>query len=68
MKLIIDNICEDSHNEIKAWRVAYDKKKNSRINYSDTFGEIDKKESNKLSIQEERFLVYHSFKNKTLCS
>ena len=68
MKQIIDNICEDSHNEIKAWKVAYDKKKNSRINYSDTFGEIDKKESNKLSIQEERFLVYHSFKNKSLCN
>ena len=68
MKQIIDNICEDSHNEIKAWKVAYDKKKNSRINYSDTFGEIDKKESDKLSIQEERFLVYHSFKNKSLCN
>ena len=68
MKQIIDNICEDSHNEIKAWKVAYDRKKNSRINYSDTFGEINKKESNKLSIQEERFLVYHSFKNKSLCN
>ena len=68
MKQIIDNICEDSHNEIKAWKVAYDRKKNGRIDYSDTFGEIDKKESNKLSIQEERFLVYHSFKNKSLCN
>lgn len=68
MKKIIDNICEDSHNEIKAWKVAYNRKKNSRIDYSDTFGEIDKKESNKLSIQEERFLVYRSFKNKTLCN
>lgn len=68
MKKIIDNICEDSHNEIKAWKVAYNRKRNSRIDYSDTFGEIDKKESNKLSIQEERFLVYRSFKNKTLCN
>ena len=68
MKKIIDNICEDSHNEIKAWKVAYNRKKNSRIDYSDTFGEIDKKESNKLSIQEERFLVYRSLKNKTLCN
>jgi hypothetical protein len=68
MKKIIDNICEDSHDEIKAWKVAYNRKKNSRIDYSDTFGEIDKKESNKLSIQEERFLVYRSFKNKTLCN
>ena len=68
MKTIIDNICEDSHNEIKAWKVAYDRKKNSRIDYSDTFGDINKKESNKLSIQEERFSVYRSFKNKTLCN
>jgi hypothetical protein len=68
MKKIIDNICEDSHDEIKAWKVAYNRKKNSRIDYSDTFGGIDKKESNKLSIQEERFLVYRSFKNKTLCN
>ena len=68
MKKIIDNICEDSHNEIKAWKVAYDRKKNSWIDYSDTFGDINKKESNKLSIQEERFSVYHSFKNKTLCN
>ena len=68
MEKIIDNICNDSHNEIKAWKVAYDRKKNSRINYSDTFGEIDKKEINTLSIQEERFLVYRSLKNKTLCN
>jgi uncharacterized phage-associated protein len=68
MKKIIDNICEDSHTEIRAWKVAYNRKKNSWIDYSDTFGEIDKKESNKLSIQEERFLVYRSFKNKILCN
>jgi uncharacterized phage-associated protein len=68
MEKIIDNICNDSHNEIKAWKVAYDRKKNSRINYSDTFGEIDKKESNKLSIQEERFLVYRGLKNNILCN
>jgi hypothetical protein len=68
IKKIIDNICEDSHNEIRAWKVAYNRKKNSWIDYSDTFGEIDKKESNKLSIQEERFLVYRSLKNKTLCN
>ena len=68
MKKIIDNICEDSHNEIKAWKVAYNRKKNSRIDYSDTFKDLDKKENNKLSIQEERFLVYRSLKNKTLCN
>lgn len=66
MKKIIDNICEDSHYEIKAWKVAYNRKKNSRIDYSDTFEDIDKKENNKLSIQEERFLVYRSLKNNIL--
>ena len=68
MKKIIDNICEDSHDEIKAWKVAYNKKKNSRIDYSDTFEGIDKKEDDKLSIQEERFLVYRGLKNNTLCN
>ena len=68
MKKIIDKICEDSHNDIKAWKVAYDRKKNSGINYSDTFEEIDKKEDDKLSIQEERFLVYRGLKNNTLCN
>jgi len=68
MKKIIDNICKDSHNDIKAWKVAYNRKKNSRIDYSDTFEEIDKKEVNNLSIQEERFLVYRSLKSRTLCN
>lgn len=66
MKKIIDNICEDSHDDIKAWKVAYDRKKNSGIDYSDTFEDLDKKENNKLYIQEERFLVYRSFKNNIL--
>ncbi len=68
MKKIIDKICEDSHNDIKAWKVAYDRKKDSGINYSDTFEGIDKKEDDKLSIQEERFLVYRGLKNNTLCN
>lgn len=68
MKKIIDNVCKDSHNEIKAWKAAYYRKKNSRIDYSDTFGEIDKKEYDKLSIQEERFLVYRNLKDKALCN
>jgi len=68
MKKIIDNICEDSHNEIKAWKVAYNRKRNSWIDYSDTFEGIDKKEDDKLSIQEERFLVYRGLKNNTLCN
>ena len=68
MKKIIDKICEDSHNDIKAWKVAYDRKKNSGIDYRDTFEEIDKKEDDKLSMQEERFLVYRGLKNNILCN
>jgi len=66
MTKIIDKICDDSHNDIKAYKVAYDKKENSEIDYSDTFEEIDKKEYDKLSIQEERFLVYRGLKNMSL--
>ena len=66
MTKIIDKICDDSHNDIKAYKVAYDKKENSEIDYSDTFGEIDKKEYDKLSIQEERFLVFRGLKNMSL--
>jgi hypothetical protein len=68
MKKIIDQICNDTHKDIRAWKVAYDREKNSAIDYSDTFGEIDKKESNKLSIQEGRFLVYRGLKNNILCN
>jgi len=57
---------DDSHNDIKAYKVAYDKKENSEIDYSDTFEGIDKKEYDKLSIQEERFLVFRGLKNRSL--
>ena len=66
MTKIIDKICDDSHNDIKAYKFAYDKKENSEIDYSDTFEEIDKKEYDKLSIQEERFLVFRGLKNMSL--
>lgn len=68
MKEIIDNICNDSHKDIKAWKVAYDREKNSAMNYSDTFEEIDQKDLENLSINEERFLVYRGLKEKTKCN
>ena len=68
MKAIIDNICNDSHNEIKAWRKAFSRKQNSIMNYSDTFEEIDQKDLENLSINEERFLVYCGLKEKTKCN
>lgn len=68
MKEIIDNICNDSHRDIKAWKVAYDREKNSAMNYSDTFEEIDQKDLENLSINEERFLVYRGLKEKTKCN
>jgi hypothetical protein len=66
MKKIIDQICDDTHKEVKAWKLAYNRKESSRIDYSDTFKELDKKENNKLSIQEEKFLVYRGLKNNIL--
>lgn len=68
MKDIIDNICNDSHKDIKAWKVAYDRGKNKIMNYGDTFEEIDKKKFEDLSLNEERFLVYSALKDKTICN
>lgn len=68
MKEIIDNICNDSHKDIKAWKAAYDREKNSTMYYSDTFEEIDKKDLENLSINEERFLVYRGLKEKSKCN
>ena len=68
MKKIIDNICNDSHKDIKAWKVAYERKKNSTMNYGDTFESIEKKDYENLSINEERIFVYRGLKEKTKCN
>lgn len=68
MKAVIDNICNDSHNEIKAWWKAFSRKQNSIMNYSDTFEGIDQKDLENLSINEERFLVYRGLKEKNKCN
>ncbi|NMB09897.1 MAG: SocA family protein [Tissierellia bacterium] len=68
MKDIIDNICNDSHKDIKAWEVAYKREKDNTMNYGDIFEGIDKKKFEDLSINEERFLVYSALKDKTICN
>ena len=67
MSKITDNICNDSHKDIKAYKIAYEKEKNSEIDYSDTFTKIEKKEHDRLSIQEERYLVFRGLKKISLC-
>ncbi|MHB1253221.1 MAG: type II toxin-antitoxin system antitoxin SocA domain-containing protein [Candidatus Humimicrobiaceae bacterium] len=57
-KDISSRICEDSHNEIKAWEIAYKKKENSIMNYEDTFEDLLNKPENELTLMEEKFLSY----------
>ena len=58
-KKISEKICNDSHEEIKAWKIAYTKKHNSIMNYEDTFDKnILSKDENSLSLVEEKFLNY----------
>lgn len=51
------DICAASHS-IKAWKKAWLREHNSKIDYIDTFDNIDQKSETELSIEEERFLVY----------
>jgi len=46
-----------SHQEIRAWAIAYKKRKNSPIDYKDTFEDIDNKDSGRLSCAEEKYLL-----------
>lgn len=55
---ITDKICKDSHREIRAYIVAYGRKKNSIMRYEDTFENIFSKKENELLPQEENFLLY----------
>ncbi|MCL4386128.1 MAG: hypothetical protein M1326_07430 [Cyanobacteria bacterium] len=57
-------ICEDSHKEIKAWKVAWDKKKNSIIDYDYVFDNIFYKPGSELSQAETTYLIYRSFAKK----
>ncbi len=63
-----DEISDDSHKRIKAWKIAYDNKKNSIIDYFLVFDEdIKKKAENRLTQAEECFLTYATFKNVSGC-
>ena len=58
-KKISENICIDSHEEIRAWKTAYTKEHNSIMNYEDTFGkDLLTKDEDSLSLAEEKFLNY----------
>jgi uncharacterized phage-associated protein len=58
-KKISEKICSDSHEEIRAWKIAYTKKHNSIMNYEDTFDkDILSGDENNLSLAEEKFLNY----------
>lgn len=55
-------ICDDSHNEIKAWEIAWNKKTNSKIEYDYVFDEnIFSKPESELSNAEKTYLIYKSF-------
>ncbi|MBA7580844.1 hypothetical protein ES708_22739 [subsurface metagenome] len=57
-KEIIDRICDDSHKEIRAWKVAHDIKENTIMRYEDTFENIFDKTEKELTAAEENFLLY----------
>ncbi len=57
-KEIADRICDDSHKDIKAWKVAHDIKENTIIEYEDTFENLFNKKEDELTAAEENFLLY----------
>ncbi len=55
-------ICKASH-KIKAWKKAWQRKKNSLIRYQDSFSEnLDEKKETALSHQENSYLVYRGLR------
>ena len=57
-KEIANRICKDSHKDIRAWEMAWGRKKNSLMKYEDTFESLCNKTENELSPAEENFLLY----------
>ena len=54
---------EASHEEIQAWRKAFQKSPNSIMNYADEFtGDLSKKREDELTLAEERFLLWEAMK------
>lgn len=61
-------ISEDSHKHIKAWKKTYDRKPNGVIDYALTFdGDIKKKSYQQLTQPEERYLAYIGMKHASKC-
>lgn len=60
-KELSKQICEDSHTDIKAWKIAWEKKRNSIIDYDYIFIDIFHKPESQLSKAESTYLAYKSF-------
>lgn len=52
-----------SHDEIKAWKIAFEKKKNSLIDYADEFDSFKSKKESEMTLQERKFLHYSFVEN-----
>lgn len=47
-----------SHREIKAWQIAYDRKKNSTMSYAEEFDDLDDKTESQMTLVELNFIKY----------
>lgn len=54
---------EITHKEIKAWKIAYEKKTNSAMNYEDEFEGLKSKKEDDMTIPELNFIKYMEFSN-----
>ena len=54
---------EITHKEILAWKIAYERKPNSKINYADEFIGLDSKSEAEMTIPELNFIKYRDFAN-----
>ena len=62
-------ISEDSHQQIKAWKKAYDKEPNGVIDYALTFdSDLKHKPEQELEHPEESYVVYTATKRASRCS
>ena len=54
---------EITHEEILAWKIAYERKPNSKMNYADEFIGLDSKSEAEMTIPELNFIKYRDFAN-----
>lgn len=76
-KMILDDILSDvikknisgtqaaeiTHKEILAWKIAYERKPNSKMNYADEFIGLDSKSEAEMTIPKLNFIKYRDFAN-----